>query len=114
VPYSQYDSGLDFAIGSRPDGNNNFSGLIDEARVYCRALSDYEVAVLGAPKFLSAQFVNNQVILNWVGQGQLQAAPTVTGVYTNVLPTPTSPFTNSAPGAADLFYRLSVTPVTSP
>ena len=114
VPPTQYDSGLDFAIGSRPNGNNNFSGLIDEARVYCRALSDYEVAVLGAPKFLSAQFVNNQVILNWIGNGQLQAAPAVTGVYTNVLPTPTSPFTNSAPRAADLFYRLSVTPVTSP
>jgi hypothetical protein len=49
------------------------------------------------------------VILNWAGQGQLQAAPAVTGVYANITPGPTPPYTNVVmPGQAQ-YFRINAT-----
>jgi hypothetical protein len=110
VPNAQNDSGLDVAIGARPGGSNPSSGKIDEVRIYSRALTNAEIAVLAAPVFLKPTLVNNKAILSWVGTGQLQAAPAVTGVYTNVIPTPTSPYTNTIVPGQNLFYRLALTP----
>ena len=44
--------------------------------------------------FLAPILVSNQLILNWTGPGQLQSAPAVTGVYTNITPAPNPPYTN--------------------
>ena len=110
VPGSQYNSGLHVAIGARPDGTTPWAGLIDEVRIYCRALTNAEIATLAAPVFLKPTLGNNQVILNWAGAGQLLAAPAVTGTYTNVMPTPAPPYTNTIGPGGSLFYRLELPP----
>lgn len=46
VPASQYNSALNAAIGSRPDGNTPFDGRIDDVRIYSRALTAAEVQQL--------------------------------------------------------------------
>jgi hypothetical protein len=46
VPASQYDSGLNVTLGSRPDGTNLFDGRIDEVRIYNRPLAAAEVQQL--------------------------------------------------------------------
>jgi len=59
-----------------------------------------------SPIALFIQKVNQTVVLSWTNAAfSLYAAPTVTGVYTNV-PNATSPYTNAI---SDLqkFYRLS-------
>jgi len=53
---------------------------------------------------LNLQAINNQAVLTWAGPHTLQAAPAVTGTYTNV-PGVTSPFTNSIAGA-EKYFRL--------
>jgi hypothetical protein len=110
VPSSQYNSGLNVAIGARPDGTTPWAGLIDEVRIYASALSAAQIAALAAPVFLTTTLANNQVILNWAGQGQLQSAPAVTGVYTNITPAPTPPYTNTIVPGQNQFFRLVTTP----
>jgi hypothetical protein len=110
VPSAQVDSGLNVTIGARPGGSAAWSGLIDEVRIYTRALTNAEIAALAAPVFFPPMLINNQVILNWTGQGQLQAAPAVTGVYTNITPTPTPPYTTTVVPGQNRFFRLLSTP----
>jgi hypothetical protein len=109
VPSAQVDSGLDVAIGARPGGTNPWSGLIDEVRIYTRALAKTEIAALAAPVFFPPTLINNQVILNWAGLGQLQAAPAVTGVYTNIIPAPTPPYTNAVMPGKARYFRINAT-----
>ena len=59
------------------------------------------------PVFLPPVLLGNQAILNWTGQGQLQSAPAVTGVYTNITPTP--PYTNTIVPGQNQFFRLVTT-----
>jgi hypothetical protein len=108
VPNAQTDSGLNVAIGSRPTGDNRFNGVIDEVRVYSRALSDAEVAVIAlpAPVFLPPVLSGNQLTLTWSGGGQLQSAPLVTGTYTNITPTPSSPYTTTVAPGQNKFFRV--------
>ena len=113
VPSAQTDTGVDVGIGARFDGTVRWDGNIDEVRVYARALSDAEVAALPMiPRFLPPIFdaVNNELILTWTGQGQLQAAPTVTGIYTNITPAPKPPYTNTVVLGENRFFRLLPTP----
>jgi len=107
--YDQYDSGLNVTIGSRPDGSTRWNGVIDEVRIYARALSDTEIAALAVPpaKFLPPVVINNQLVLSWTGEGQLQSAPLVTGVYTNIIPMPTSPYTNAIVPGGKKFFRFA-------
>jgi len=107
--YEQSDSGLNVSIGARPDGTTRWNGKIDEVRIYARALTDTEIAALAAPplRFLPPVLINNELILNWIGEGQLQSAPAVTGIYTNIIPAPTSPYTNAIVPGANQFFRLA-------
>ena len=54
---------------------------------------------------LNSQVIGNKLVLNWSGSGfALQAAPEVTGAYTNI-PGATSPYTNTIAGPR-MFFRL--------
>lgn len=110
VPAAQYNSGLNVSIGARPDGTTRWNGKIDDVRIYARALSDAEIARLVPPRFLPPLLINHALILDWAGQGQLQAAPAVTGIYTNITPAPTPPYTNAIVPGEKLFFRLLATP----
>jgi hypothetical protein len=60
------------------------------------------------PVFLPPILDNNQLILDWTGAAQLQSAPTAMGVYTNIIPVPTAPYTNPIVPGQDQFFRLRV------
>ncbi len=48
VPAAQYNSGLNVTIGGRPTGSvdNPFNGLVDEVRIFNRALTEVEIQAL--------------------------------------------------------------------
>lgn len=76
-------------------GATVFGGKNSEGNVYSLNL--------GIP--LAAQISGGNLVLTWTDSTfSLQAAPTVTGAYTNV-PNATSPFTNTVP-ASQQFFRL--------
>ena len=54
--------------------------------------------------------VSNKLILNWTSPGQLQSAPAVTGVYANITPAPSPPYTSSITQVENRFFRLLATP----
>jgi hypothetical protein len=114
VPAAQFNSGVNVSIGARADGTTRWNGRIDEVRLYARALSGAEIAALPQPPVVSPMFlppilVSNQLILNWTGQGQLQSAPAVIGVYTNITPAPTPPYTSSVMQIEGRFFRINAT-----
>jgi hypothetical protein len=79
-----------------------FYGAIDETAVYNYALSPQQIQ----DHFLYTTLLNirrsgNNVVLTW-GAGALQAAPAVTGTYTNV-PGATSPYTTAIGSSARSF-----------
>lgn len=53
---------------------------------------------------LNIRGINNEAVFTWAGPHTLQAAPAVTGLYTNV-PGATSPYTNSL-ADAEKYFRL--------
>ena len=115
VPAAQYNSGMTVSIGARADGTTRWNGMIDEVRLYARALSAAEMAVLPEPPvvtpiFLAPILVSNKLILSWTSPGQLQSAPAVTGVYTNITPAPAPPYTNAISEVENRFFRLRATP----
>jgi hypothetical protein len=59
-----------------------------------------------APGPIAIARVGSTVTLNWAGTWQLQAAPAVTGTFTNVPGVTTGPYT-PALGTGNRFYRLS-------
>ncbi|HEY5911781.1 MAG TPA: hypothetical protein VJA21_14360 [Verrucomicrobiae bacterium] len=66
------------------------------------------VTVSSQPAFSALSFASGQLVLDWTGGGTLQAAPEVTGEWTNVVGA-TSPFTNIvSPSVPRLFYRITV------
>jgi hypothetical protein len=106
---------MNVSIGARADGTTRWNGKIDEVRVYARALSGAEIAMLHQPPVLTPIFlppihVSNKLILNWTAPGQLQWAPRVTGVYTNIIPAPNPPYTSSITQVENRFFRLQSTP----
>ena len=115
VPAAQYNSGMNVSIGARADGTTRWNGKMDEVRLYARALSAAEIALLPQPPvvppiFLSPILVSNQLILNWTSSGQLQSAPAATGIYANITPAPEPPYTSSVVQAENRFFRLKATP----
>jgi Concanavalin A-like lectin/glucanases superfamily len=94
-------------LGWRSDsGFNPFDGIIDDVAFYNKALTAQQVQLhyLDTVRLSITKSANN-VVLSWPF-GTLQAAPAVTGTYTNVT-TATSPYTN-APGGSAMFYRVKV------
>jgi len=61
--------------------------------------------VVSTPGSVSIARNANNVILTWTGTWQLQAAPAVTGPFTNVPGIVIGPYTNAI-GAGTKFYRL--------
>ena len=106
VPASQYNPGVSVSIGARSDGTTLWNGRIDDVRIYARALTDAEVVALIPPELLPPVLVGDQLTLSWIGQGLLQAAPAVTGTYTNIIPPPTSPYTTTVVPGQNRFFRL--------
>ena len=95
------------SLGWRSDvGFNPFDGTIDDVAFYNKALTAQQVQLhyLDTVR-LSITKSANKVVLSWP-VGTLQAAPAVTGNYTNVT-TATSPYTNAPSGSA-MFYRVKV------
>jgi hypothetical protein len=92
-------------LGQRSDGAFfGFSGAVDDTAVYNYALSPQQIQNhLANSTRLGIAHVNNDIVLSWT-VGALQAAPTVSGVYTNV-PNATSPYTNAITGS-EKFFRL--------
>jgi hypothetical protein len=107
---ANYDDGVNaaapFTIGARSSLNNNFSGRVDEAAFYNRALSPVEVSshYLDRPRLLPGRS-GGSISLTWP-VGTLQQADDVTGTYTDVA-NATSPYTVPA-NAAKKFYRLKL------
>jgi hypothetical protein len=99
----------DWAIGSTGNGwADAFAGSIDEVAIYGTALSASKIqshynAGTVSPRLSIARSGGN-VIITWP-YGTLYEATNVTGPYTPVAGTPTSPFTTSA-GASRKFYRF--------
>ena len=99
-----------FTIGARSDGAYYLNGnstddvSIDEVQFYNRALSSQEIQALALNRpILKLAASGSSVVLTWPA-GTLQAAPEVTGTYTNV-PSATSPWPVT-PARARTFYRL--------
>lgn len=61
------------------------------------------------PPKLTAELIGGQIVLNWSGTYQLQAASAVTGPYTDVAGVTTGPWTNTFPDPTK-FFRLVGTP----
>ena len=103
----------DWSIGSTGNGwANNYAGLLDEIAIYNTALSPAKVAAhyltgkSGTSAITITQVGSGNVTIAWPPGTTLQAAPAVTGTYTNVTGNPVSPLTLPASGTA--FYRWSL------
>ena len=110
VPTVQYNSTNDVYIGSKPSPAGSYwNGKIDEVRVYNRALSAIEIAALAAvppPQFGTAALSSGAISFNWTGGGRLQWAPTVVGPWTEINPTPASPYSEPVILNTNRFFRL--------
>ena len=96
-------AGAPTVLGQRSDyAFDPFYGVIDETAVYNYALSPQQIQNhFLYTTLLSIRKSSNNVILTWEG-GTLQAAPAVTGTYTNV-PGATSPYTTAIGSSARSF-----------
>jgi hypothetical protein len=94
-------------LGRRSDNQfGGFSGTMDDVAFYNKALTLQQVqAHYAASVRLTITHSANNVILSWP-LGTLQAAPAVTGTYTNITAA-TSPYTNAI-GGSKTFYRVKV------
>ena len=92
-------------LGWRSDSSfNPFAGTMDDIAVYNKALTPQQVQNhFQNTVRLTVTRSGNDVVLSWPF-GTLQAAPSVTGTYTNVSGA-TSPLTN-APSRTAEFYRV--------
>ena len=83
-----------------------FSGLMDDIAIYNKALNPAQIQnhYLNTTR-LTAVLSGGNIIVSWP-TGTLQAAGTVSGVYTNV-PGATSPYTNAISGG-QLYYRAQL------
>jgi hypothetical protein len=96
-----------FVLGQRfDDGQNPFSGIIDDVAVYNKALTPLQIM----NHFLNTThlFVSgsgNKIVITWP-TGTLESALNVNGPYT-VVSGATSPYTNTVTGK-QLFYRTQL------
>ena len=95
-------------IGDRGYGNWRYNGSISAVSLYNRLLTPTEIQshALNTPvtPVLNYTWSGGVLTLNWT-TGTLQAAPEVTGTYTNV-PAATSPFIVT-PTQPRSFFRLA-------
>ncbi len=56
--------------------------------------------------FLPPTISNNQITLNWTGEGQLEWAPAITGTWTPITPAPVSGYSENLVAGQNRFYRL--------
>ena len=100
-------AGAPTVLGQRSDNAfGPFDGYIDEAATYNYALTLAQAQnhFFNSARITAAKSGNN-IILTWP-LGTLQAAPLVTGTYTNV-PAATSPYTNAISGSQK-YFRLQL------
>jgi hypothetical protein len=119
---TDFPTNTDMDLGQDNGNSYQFTGLIDEARIYSgiedsnwiwasymtvAANSSFESysAISSSVVRLGIQMSANNVILTWP-QGTLQSANAVTGPYRDI-PAATSPYTNTVSGAQQ-FYRVRV------
>jgi hypothetical protein len=94
-------------LGWRSDaGFNPFNGTMDDVAIYNKVLSPQQIQnhYLNTTH-LSIVSSGSKIVITWP-VGTLQAAPAVTGTYTNVIGA-TSPYTNTVSGTM-LFYRAQL------
>jgi len=116
VPATQNNSSQNVNIGNRSSGTP-FDGYIDEVRIYTRALSEAEIAVLAQPpvepeplEFLAPAIEGASLRLDWTGTGQLEWAPAATGPWSKVSPAPEPPYMAEIVAGENRFYRLQASP----
>jgi len=96
-------------IATRSDGQYaDWDGGIEDVAVYNYVLGPQQIQnhFLNTTRLTPVQYGTN-VVITW-GAGTLQSATSVSGPYTNVSGTPTSPYTNSVSVASKLFYRAQL------
>ena len=99
----------DWAIGSTGNGwANNYAGGVDEVAIYDTALTPTKIAthyLMGkaGTTALTITKSGNSVTISWPTGTTLQQSTTVSGGYTDVPGSPTSPLTTPASGTK--FYR---------
>ncbi len=92
------------SYGFRQDTDVGATVLVDDLRVGL-SFADVLPAASVSPIRLNFQRLGGNLVLNWTNPTfKLQAAPAVTGTYTN-LPGATSPYTNAI-GTSARFFRL--------
>jgi inosine-uridine nucleoside N-ribohydrolase len=101
-----------FRIGASLGGGEGFNGIIDDVRVYGRALKDADIAALAGLAFLPPALSNGQLTLDWDSAGRLEQASNVAGLWSLAAPRTTKPPQTSAvqPGE-NRFFRLNARPV---
>src|SRR5262249_24435626 len=117
-----WQAGQEFELGFSNDPGRwqPYNGLLDDVRVYNRVLSDAEVALAymgslvdNAALLLRLNFdtaPHTGFTLQWsCPDSILQAAPAVTGPYTD-LPTIVAPYPTAAKGSARFFRYRGHTP----
>jgi hypothetical protein len=96
-------------IAIRSDGVfGDWDGGVGDVAVYNYVLSPQQIQnhFLNTTRLTAVQYGTN-IVITW-GAGTLQSATSVSGPYTNVSGTPTSPYTNSVSAASKLFYRAQL------
>jgi hypothetical protein len=102
---AQFGPGADNIVSLRgvnhsAEGGGNWMG-IDYVRLH-------DAGETGeAPEFTATTVSNGRLTLTWTGSANLESATSVTGPWTAVTPTPTSPYSeNIALNQSSRFYRL--------
>src|SRR5204863_7539671 len=90
-----------------------YSVLGSNVTTSCTALmsTTASVSLLPLPGSVSVSLQGADVVLNWSGSFTLQAAGTVNGTYTNVVPAvQTGPYTNTSTSSARYFRLKQLCP----
>jgi hypothetical protein len=61
-------------------------------------------------EFLAPVLIDGQLTLDWTGTGQLEWAPTITGPWTAITPTPSAPYSEAVVPNENRFYRINAGP----
>ena len=108
-------------------GAQQFGGNIDEARVYSKALTDNEIAILVSmnqppPQTPSANVVGNQVVVSWAAASNAASVPVVysvlrgtsSGVYDTVFNNISGlTYSDTPPASGTYFYTVAAVSVIS-